>query len=401
MMEPTVGTSDASSLRMRTMRALLLLLLTACDTRLSGYRITAPVPADPDGFSNALYQSTQVKLVPGHQVELVNNGAIFDRLEEQLGQAKRSINIVLFIWRPTGPSARIVEVLSARAQAGVTCRILVDALASGEEFEKEVKPGLVAAGCDVRIFRPLAKGATDQRNHRKIVVIDGKVGITGGFGIEDVWLGNGRKPKEWRDSNVIVRGPAVNEMQQAFADNWQEVDGPLLPETDFPPQEAKGSTRAGFVSSTASAHLTKAERLSQLLIAAATKRVWIANAYFVPSPGMIELLVEKRQQGVDVRIMAASEQTDHPEILREQRATYPKLLEGGVRIWEYQPALLHSKTMLVDDHLSVVGSINLDRLSLAALEEGALVMSDPRVVAELVKTWDDDLTQCLEKPRPQ
>jgi cardiolipin synthase len=386
---------------MTTLRALLLLSVCACDTRTSAYRITLPVPADPDGFSNALYQSTQVKLTSGHHVELVNNGAIFDRLEAQLSHAKQSVNIVLFIWRPTGPSSRIVEAVSARAKAGVACRILVDGLASGREFEEEVKPGLVAAGCDVRIFRPLSKGVSDKRNHRKIVVIDGKVAITGGFGIEDVWLGNGRKPREWRESNVIVRGPAVNEMQQAFADNWQEADGPLLPATDFPTQEAKGPTRAGFVSSTASAHLTRAERLTQLLIAAATKRVWIANAYFVPSPGMISLLVDKREQGVDVRIMAPSQQTDHPEILGEQRATYPKLLKGGVRIWEYQPALLHSKTMLVDDHLSVVGSINLDRLSLAAMEEGALVMSDPRVVAELVKTWDDDITQCVETPRPQ
>ena len=306
-----------------------------------------------------------------------------------------SINIVLFIWRPTGPSSRMVEAVTRRARAGVACRIMVDAVASAD-FEKEIKPTLVAAGCDVRAFRPISGGPTDKRNHRKIVVIDGTVGITGGFGVEDVWLGNGRKPREWRETNVIVRGPAVSEMQQAFADNWQEVDGPLLPKSDFPPQEPTGSTRAGFVSSTESAHVTKAERLSQLLIAAAAKRVWIANAYFVPSPGMIELLVEKRRQGVDVRIMTASDQTDHPEILREQRATYPKLLESGVRIWEYQPALLHAKTMLVDDHLSVVGSINLDRLSLAAMEEGALVMSDPRVVAEMVKDWNADLTQCVE-----
>ncbi len=382
---------------MKNSRAsLLLLVMAACDTHTSAYRITASVPADPDGFSNALYQATQVKLLAGHHIELVNNGALFDRLEDHLSRAKQSINIVLFIWRPTGPSSRIVEAVTERAKAGVTCRIMVDALASAE-FEKEIKPTLVAAGCDVRAFRPVAKGVTAKRNHRKIVVIDGKVGITGGFGIEDVWLGNGRKPKEWRESNVIVRGAAVNEMQQAFANNWQEADGPLLPKSDFPTQEATGTTRAGFVSSTESAHLTKAERLSQLLIAAATKRVWIANAYFVPSPGMIELLVEKRNQGVDVRIMAASDETDHPEILREQRATYPKLLEGGVRIWEYQPALLHAKTMLVDDHLSVIGSINLDRLSLAAMEEGALVMSDPRVVTELVKSWDDDITQCVER----
>lgn len=385
------------------MRALPLILLTSCacasgcDTRMSSYRITSPVPSDPDGFSNALYQSTAVTLMEGHQIELVNNGAIFDRLETEFSQAQQSINIVLFIWRPSLPSMRLVKVVTERAKAGVACRIIVDPLAS-TDFEEVIKPELVAAGCDVRAFRPLKKGPTDQRNHRKIVVVDGKVGFTGGFGIADDWVGDGAKKGEWRESNVRVEGPAVNQMQQAFADNWQEVDGPLLPPQDFPEEKTTGETRAGFVSSTASAHLTKAERLTQLIIASATKRVWIANAYFVPSPGLISLLLEKQLQGVDVRIMAAGEETDHPEVLREQRATYGKLLEAGVRIWEYAPSLLHSKTILVDDHLCVVGSINLDRLSLEAMEEGSLVMSDPKLVAELVKHWEGDITRSREVP---
>lgn len=370
-------------------------LLASCDTHSSNYRITSFVPADPAGFSNALYQSTSVKLAAGHRIELVNDGAIFDRLEQELAQAKRSINIVLFIWRPGTASERIVRVVTERAKTGVTCRILVDAVAS-MAFEKSVKPQLVAAGCDVRAFRPLIKGVTDHRNHRKIVVIDGKAGFTGGFGISDEWLGEGQKPREWRESNVFVEGPAVNEMQQAFADNWQEVDGPLLPESDFAAASVGGATRAAFVSSTSSGPLTRAERLTQLLIAASTTRVWIANAYFVPSNGLIELLLEKRRQGVDVRVMAAGDETDHPEVLREQRATYARLREGGVRIWEYQPSLLHAKTMIVDEHLSVVGSINLDRLSLEAMEEGSLVMSDPRVVSELEKRWELDVTRCVE-----
>lgn len=229
------------------------------------------------------------------------------------------------------------------------------------------------------------------------MVIDGRVGVTGGFGIEDVWLGEGRRPDQWRDSNVIVRGPAVNELQQAFAHNWQEAEGALLPVTDFPNPEVAGTTLAGFVTSTASPHLTRAERLIQLVIASAQHRLWIANAYFVPSPGITALLLEQRARGVDVRVMAAGSQTDHPEVLREQRATYASLLAGGVRVFEYQPSLLHSKTMLVDDHLGVVGSINLDRLSLDAMEEGSLVMSDPKVAAQLAGDFEDDLAFCLEQ----
>ena len=290
-----------------------------------------------------------MKLVPGHSIELVNNGVLFDRLAEELSKARHSINVVLFIWRPTGPSQRLVEVISARAKAGVTCRVLVDAVAS-RDFESEVAPALKAAGCEVRWFRPLARGVTQQRNHRKIVVIDGR-----------------------------------------------EAEGALLPVTDFPNPEVAGPTLAGFVTSTASPHLTRAERLIQLVIASAQHRLWIANAYFVPSPGITALLLEQRARGVDVRVMAAGSQTDHPEVLREQRATYASLLAGGVRVFEYQPSLLHSKTMLVDDHLGVVGSINLDRLSLDAMEEGSLVMSDPKVAAQLAGDFEDDLAFCLEQ----
>lgn len=195
-----------------------VLLLVGCDAHSSNYRITSFVPSDPAGFSNALYQSTSVKLVGGHRIELVKNGAIFDRLEQELAKAQRSIDIVVFIWHPGLASERIVRAVTERAKSGVTCRIVVDAVASAS-FEKSVKPGLVAAGCDVRAFRPLSKGLTARRNHRKIVVIDGKAGFTGGFGISDEWLGDGRKPGQWRDSHVFIEGPAVNEMQQAFADN--------------------------------------------------------------------------------------------------------------------------------------------------------------------------------------
>ncbi|MDP3232367.1 MAG: phosphatidylserine/phosphatidylglycerophosphate/cardiolipin synthase family protein [Myxococcales bacterium] len=376
---------------------LLVVLVTACDAHTSTWRITSHVPSDPAGFSNALYQSTRVTLKPGHRVELVNNGAVFDRLEQSFAKAERSINIVLFIWRPGLVSERLERAIAARTKRGVTCRVLVDPLPS-EDFGVTVKPRLAASGCEVRMFRPLRRGASIERNHRKIVVIDGELGVTGGFGVDDSWLGDGKKPDEWRESNVVVEGPAVNELQQAFADNWQEAGGALLPATDFPAASEKGPTLAGFVSSTASDHLTRAERLMQLLIASATTRVWIANAYFVPSEGLIDLLVEKRKQGVDVRVMAAGDQTDMPTVLAEQRATYKALRAGGVRLWEYQPSVLHSKTMLVDDHLSVVGSINLDWLSMVVLEEGSLVMSDPRVVAALVTAWDADVALCVEVP---
>lgn len=365
------------------------LWLSACDSRMSPYRLLTPVPADPDGFSLALYQSVGVRLEPGHSVEFVNDGAIFDRLADELSRAKQSINLVLFIWRPSLPSSRLVPIITERARAGVACRILVDA-AGSTNFEEAVGPELKKAGCEVRLARALEVGKLNHRNHRKIVVIDGTLGVTGGFGIDDDWMGSGRAKNEWRDSNAFVRGPAVTEMQQAFAENWQEVGGSLLPATDFPRAEASGPTRAGFVTSTPSPLLTKADRVIQLLIAAATKRVWITNPYFTPSPGLQELLIEKRRQGVDVRVLVAGDETDFKSVLREQRGSYPELLKGGVLIWEYQPTLIHTKTIVVDDQLAIIGSINLDRLSLTAMDEGALVMADPHLVEQLARAWEED-----------
>jgi len=367
-----------------------VLWLTACDSRMSPYRLVTPVPADPDGFSLALYQSVGVRLEPGHSIAFVNDGAIFDRLADELARAKQSINVVLFIWRPSLPSSRLVPIIAERARAGVACRILVDS-AGSTDFEDAVGPELKKAGCEVRLARALEMGKLNHRNHRKIVVIDGTLGVTGGFGIDDEWLGGGRAKNEWRDSNAFVRGPAVNELQQAFAENWQEAGGALLPAADFPRLEASGPTRAGFVTSTPSPILTKADRVVQLLISAATKRVWITNPYFTPSPGLQDLLIEKRRQGVDVRVLVAGDETDFKQVLREQRASYPELLEGGVLIWEYQPTLIHTKTIVVDDQLAIIGSINLDRLSLTAMDEGALVMADPHVVEHLARDWEEDV----------
>lgn len=376
---------------------LVLLLGCSCDAKLTKFRIQGELSSEAPRFSQALYQATRHRLLPGHRVSLTNNGPVFERLEEEIGRATQSINVVLFIWREGEPSDRIVRALTARARAGVRCRVMVDAVGS-MGFEKALQPQLEAAGCETKIFRPLKQGPTLERNHRKLFIFDGKLAVTGGFGIDKTWLGDGRKPDQWRDSNAFVTGPAVLEMQQAFAENWQEATGRLLPEEDFPQAAVDGPTWATYVESSAAPAVTKAERLTQMTIASAQKRLWIVNAYFIPSPGMIALLQERRAAGVDVQVMVSGPLSDHAEVLREQRATYPDLLKAGVRIYEYQPSLLHSKATLIDDHLAVVGSINFDRLSQDLMDEGALVMSDPQVVAELERYWTEDLEHCTEIP---
>lgn len=359
------------------------------------------LPGDgPEARSLAFEQSLGIPLAPGHRVELVENGRVFDVMEQEIRAARTSIHIASYIWRPGEPSDRLVRALQER-QPGVACRVLVDPLGS-VNFEA-VQPKLLKAGCEVRTFRPI-QGAISSlhaqrikaRMHRKLVVRDGEVGLTGGWGIWRSWLGNAERPDFWRDIAVRVEGPAVREMQVAFAQNWQEAGGEFLPATDFPQLQSQGEARAGFVASTGHRFLSDARRMTLLSIAAARRRLWITNSYFIPSEAISDMLIEKVKQGVDVRVLVPGRHHDIAPVHAAQRASYARLLEGGVRIWEYERSMLHSKTILVDDSLSVIGSTNMDPLALVSSEECSLVVDDAGLAAGLEAAFEKDLTHSYE-----
>ena len=369
-----------------------------------GFQLRASIPGPGAGFSLALYQSLGVRLESGHRVSILSNGAVFDSLERDIRSSKSSLHLLFYIWEKGAASDRISAALSERARAGVKCRIVVDDFGS-PDFGRDVEPALARAGCQVRVFRPRSARNTLARNHRKVAVIDGSVAYTGGFGIRDNWLGDALQAEQWRDTSVRFTGPAVLEAQQAFAENWQEAGGELLPDTAFPhfpsalaeADRGEGTAAATFLTSSGSSQLTRAERLSQLLIASARSRIWIENAYFVPTPAITELLCQKAQQGVDVRLMVPGRRSDSKTSFGVQHIEFGSLLKRGVRVFEYQPTMLHAKTMVVDDQLALIGSINLDPLSLSHLEECALVVSDRTVAAALAQDFSKDSLRCEEK----
>jgi cardiolipin synthase A/B len=386
----------------------LLLLLSSCLKGTGGsraFRIDSVVPDGREAFDAALYQTTGSRLVPGHSLELVNDGRVFDVIAEEIAQARQSVNVVTYIWRPGEASNRVLGALLERAKAGVACRVLVDPIGS-KKFKAEVAPRLEDAGCKAQFFRPLPADENLARNHRKIVIVDGRVGITGGFGIHDSWLGDADSKEEWRDTNARVRGPAVGEMQRAFAQNWQEATGELLPREDFPTlsdSAACGNSpgaAATFITSTANPEVTEAERLTQLLVQSAKRRLWISQSYFTPNGPLKELLIARARAGADVRVLAPGDENDHPEITVAQRALYDELLPAGVQIWEYGPSMMHSKTMLVDDELALVGSINFDRFSFSFLEEGALLVRDQNFAGDLEATFLADLQRSKRVDAP-
>jgi len=364
------------------------------------------VPGQGPGFALALYQSLGIRLEAGHKLEVLANGAVFDALERDIRASKSSMHLLFYIWEKGTASTRISSALSERARAGVKCRIVVDDFGS-PDFARDVEPSLTRAGCQVKVFRPRTLGNTLARSHRKLAVIDGLIAYTGGFGIRDNWLGDGVHADQWRDTNVRFGGPSVSGAQQAFAESWQEAGGELLPETAFPtfsspsgsaPTSTNASSpMATFFTSTGSSELTRAERLTQLMILAATRRIWIENAYFVPTKAISELLCRKAQQGVDVRLIVPGKHSDSKTSFGAQHVEFGTLLKHGLRVFEYQPTMLHAKTMLIDDQLALVGSINLDPLSLGHLEECALVVSDPAVVAALARDFAADSLHSEEK----
>nr|WP_128794171.1 phospholipase D-like domain-containing protein [Corallococcus coralloides] len=387
---------------MRLVWPILLALLTAgCPypNHRQDLRLRA-LPEDPAERDLAIEQTMGVPMEPGNGVELVQNGEVFDVIEEEIRAARSSIHIASYIWRPGIPSDQLLIALRERAP-GVQCRVIVDPLGS-VNFEL-VAPVLADAGCDVRIYRPYQGAVTSldavrirARMHRKMVIRDGEVALTGGFGIWRSWLGNGDAAETWRDTNMRVRGPVVRGMQLAFAQNWQESGGAFLPPESFPELAPAGNARALFVASTGHRFLSEASKMWLLSIAAAKHRLWIANSYFIPSEAISDMLILKAREGVDVRVLVPGRYHDVKPVFNAQRASYARLLAAGVRIYEYEISMMHSKTLVADDTLSVVGSTNLDPLALSHTDEASVMVEDPVFAEELAKSFEADLQHSAE-----
>ncbi|HEX6835892.1 MAG TPA: phospholipase D-like domain-containing protein, partial [Polyangia bacterium] len=262
--------------------AIVVVVAAGCAPLTPPFELHGPVPppADAEAFDIALFQTTGAHLRPGHRWRLEDDGRVFAALVDDIGRARASVDIVSYIWHSGEPSDRILAALQKRVH-GVACRILADPLGS-PDFAKNVAPRLRAMGCATALFRPLGDHALPERNHRKLAIVDGRIGYVGGFGVRHEWVeASGSGDPEWRDINLRLDGPAAADLQRAFAQNWQEARGELLPADDFPRVEPDGDARVAFVSSSF-AYVTEADRLTLLIIAAARKRLWLWNAYFAP-----------------------------------------------------------------------------------------------------------------------
>ena len=354
-------------------------------------------------FAPAFALLTGTPLTAGNAVEVLANGdGTFPRLWRDLGAARRSVTVQIYYAGPGAVADTALQILTERARAGVDVYFLYDAFGA-RELPQRYLDTLRAAGVRVAEFRPVRWYALDRASHRshiRGIIVDGGVAYTGGFGFADKWRGGGRRPQEWRDTNARFAGPAVSQLQASFIAKWAEATGELLTGERFLPIDgapatnaarAAGATEAALVYSPPLTGSTTAERLFALSIASARRRLYIANAYVVPDPDFVELLVAAARRGVDVRVLTNSAQTDVKTTWLAGRSRYETLLAAGVRIYEYRPATMHAKTFVVDGAWSAVGTMNFDNRSLACNSEVALVTLDGPVAVTLEALFLADL----------
>lgn len=362
------------------------------------------VPTQQGAFARAVKSQLGATMVGGTGAALLENGNVFAGLEEAVRGAKSSIHIDVYIWRPCQIGLEVAQVVAEKARQGVACRVVVDS-AGSHDFDG-IRKIIEPAGCEVRVFRPPTEHPKEtlRRDHRKIVVVDGRVAITGGFGIYKSWTGSGRSKEEWRDTNIRLEGPVVAQLQHAFEEDWRANGGAPLGGDAYPALRPAGKGNGALVTSMGpqdSNDLAAAEKMLRFLIGAAKKRLWIANSYFVPSDEILKMLEAKAREGVDVRVLDPGPELDHGTIRAAQRAAYPELVAAGVKMFEYQPTMMHAKTVVVDDRIVAVGSTNMDPLSLKKLEEDTVVIEDPALTAQLAAHFEQDLTYAEPMTEPR
>ncbi len=366
-----------------------------------GYDLAESVPVDSPEFLRAAEALTGAPISQGNVAELLINGdRIFPAFLETISAAERTLNVQTYVyWR--GEIAReVAGEICAKAKDGVECRVILDALGAAK-MDRRLIDDMEDAGVRVIRFRPpkpYAVRRVANRTHRRLLIADGRVGMTGGVGIAAEWTGDAQDPDHWRDTHVRVRGPVVRGMQGTFAENWLEGTGEVLAGKDHLPdlEPLEDGVPMQLVRSSAKVGDTNVEALYYLVIASAQHSMDITAAYFVPRPAFTDALTEAARRGVTVRILVPGPHIDKSLVRVAGRAAYATLLDAGVRIFEYQPTMLHAKSLVVDGTWASVGTVNFDNRSFQLHDEATLCVWDEGFAGELGDAFERDLERSQE-----
>lgn len=376
-------------------------------------RVTAIGDADgPPCIGEPLFERT-VELFTGATLHegndvrvLVNGDETYPSLWEDLRSARQSITLQTYFCKQGRMADTLAEIIMERSRAGVRVLFLFDAFGA-QDLSDNYLDRLREAGVRVASFRPVhwySLHKAQHRSHIRVVVVDGCIGYTGGFGIDDNWFGDGKSEDQWRDTNVRFTGPAVAQLQATFTAGWVEATGELITgELFFPeiPAVEESACMAALFHSAPTIGSTPAARFVALTISSARECLYITNSYFVPDEDIVEILVHAARRGVDVRVLTAGPTTDVKITRWAGRGRYQKLLEGGVRIYEYQPTMMHAKTLVADSLWSSIGTMNFDNRSLVFNDESNFLALDPAVGSRMNTLFHADLRSSREIKLPE
>ncbi len=327
---------------------------------------------------------------------LVNGDQIFPAMLDAIRKAERTIDFETYIYWSGAIGRAFADVLTERAKAGVKVHVLLDWVGT-EKMDEALIDELKSVGVEVQKYHKphwTGLGKLNNRTHRKLLVVDGQVGFTGGVGIAELWTGNAQDPDHWRDTHFKVEGPVVGQMQSVFMDNWTKVAGTVLHGTEyFPPLSPVADGMAQVFSSSPSGGSASMELMYLLSITAAKRSIRLSSAYFVPNPMALDAFVAAIKRGVKVQIITPGKYIDSEAVRQASRAKWGALLEAGAEMYEYQPTMYHVKVMIVDEFMVSTGSTNFDERSFRLNDEANLNIYDAAFANEQVAVFEADLAK--------
>jgi cardiolipin synthase A/B len=363
-------------------------------------RRTPTPPSDDDdervrSLRRRLESLLGIPATEGNDLTLLRNGdAIFPAMLEAVRAAERSIDFLTFVYWKGDIAHEFARALAERARSGVRVRVLLDAV-GGRLIDRDLIDHMSECGVTVEWFRQpwlISPLKQNHRTHRKVLVVDERVGFTGGVGIAEEWCGDARDESEWRDTHVRVVGPAVDGLAAAFAQNWAETGRPLTEEGDvFPEQGKPGTSVVQVARGSASVGWNDMATVFRVLIEQATERVTMQTAYFAPDETFVDLLTGAAGRGVEIDVLVPGPHADKRVCQLTSESMYERIVDGGVRIWAFQPSMMHAKVTTVDGLAAVIGSANMNRRSLSHDEEVVLTVLDPAVARALEADFFADL----------
>ncbi|MFW6088186.1 MAG: phospholipase D-like domain-containing protein [Gemmatimonadota bacterium] len=347
---------------------------------------------DPLGVISA---QTTSPIARRNEIDLyVNGDEIFPPMLAAIREAEETIEFLTFVYW-TGDIAReFAGPLAEAARRGVRVRVLLDAVGAAK-MPNELTMIMEEAGCEIAWYHPLdwyTLQRVNNRTHRKVLVADRRMAFTGGVGIAEEWTGDAGDPDHWRDSHFRIRGPAVRHLHAAFTESWRRATGQVMadpiPEDSL---DARGTALATPLATSPRGRSSDIGVVIWLLLARAERTVDIATPYFLPDPNIVEAIAATAVRGVRVRLLVPGPHMDKEVVRKASLATFDDLLEGGVEVWEYQPTMLHAKTMVVDGRWSMIGSTNFDSRSMELNDELVLVVDESDLGEELTRSFEADL----------